>query len=237
VHDLRAAQRARGTFLSLLAHEQRTPLTALVNYVAIMRRRGVAPVETLDRMEAQCDRMARLVDKLADSARLEAGRALELDLGTVDLVAVVERVVAALGLRLPVDAERGHRVEVRAASRPLPVVGDAERIADAVRHVVENAVKFSPRGGAVVVDVAAGASGPCITVTDPGIGIPADELAHLGRPYFRGRNAPPEEYPGIGLGLAMTREIVERHGGRLEVTSEPGRGTAVSLVLPEVPDS
>src|SRR5262249_6609043 len=138
----RDADQAKATFLALLAHEQRTPITALKNNIEILRRRNAAgePLtdEAFRKLEAQCDRLAALVDKLAETARLEAGRPLTLDEETVDLVGVVRNVAADLesSIRERARADRGHTVELVTPSHRAVVRGDRGYLELMVTHIV-----------------------------------------------------------------------------------------------------
>ena len=112
--------------------------------------------------------------------------------------------------------------------------GDRHRLEQVFRNVLDNALKFSPRGGAVEVALDSARHAHRVTVRDQGVGIPAGELSMVSRRFFRASNAPQRNFPGIGLGLATAREIVEKHDGSLSLVSEAGRGTEVTIVLPGI---
>ncbi|HEU4533662.1 MAG TPA: PAS domain-containing sensor histidine kinase, partial [Polyangiaceae bacterium] len=238
VDDRRRGDEARADFLEAMAHGLRAPLTPMRAYVYQLRRslaRGEAPTEEhVRRFEAQLERVAALVDHVGEAGRIAGGKAIALERGPFDLAAVVREVVESERERLARRKEPrpAYELRVRGAERPLVVGGDRARLGKALRHLVDNALKFSPRGGPVEVSLDASPVSWRLEVRDEGIGVPRDEIAGLGRPYVRASNASPASYPGSGLGLAMAREIAVAHGGRLELESGPERGTRVTLVVP-----
>jgi signal transduction histidine kinase len=112
------------------------------------------------------------------------------------------------------------------------VQGDHRRLEQVLVNLLDNAVKYSPAGGAIRIMLSRRGADHEISVADEGIGIPSAELCHVTRPYFRASNAPLRNYPGLGLGLSIAREIVERHGGRLWFESRTGAGTTAHVLLP-----
>jgi signal transduction histidine kinase len=110
--------------------------------------------------------------------------------------------------------------------------GDRHRLEQAFHNVLDNAVKFSPRGGAVEVSLQSTGDMHRVTVRDEGLGIPPEELPMVSRRFFRASNVSPNHFPGVGLGLAMARDVLERHGGSLSVAGAAEQGTEVTIVLP-----
>lgn len=238
VDDRRRTDRAKATFLAMLAHELRTPLTAMRAYVGGMRRRMSRghPVGTefMDHLVDQVERFATVERELSETARLENGRELAMWREPLDLAPLLQTTVhrEAEALARRSSKRGGHRLGLDIGTGVHRVMGDPDRLEQLIDNLLENAVKFSPNGGEVQVRLRRLGSEVVLTVADHGIGIPREEIATLGRRYFRASNAPPENYPGVGLGLALSREIVERHGGRLLIDSELGAGTTVSVFLP-----
>ncbi|HET7588307.1 MAG TPA: PAS domain-containing sensor histidine kinase [Gammaproteobacteria bacterium] len=238
VQDRRESTGAKSAYLRLLAHEQRTPLTSLKMYLEALRRKTLKD-EPLDetifaRMNEQIDRFDRLITELSDTARIEEGEQIILDPGRTDLAEVVEEVVATRNDKLTMsdDAGRRHVIRVQDDDEPHYVKGDASRLRQLLENLLDNAIKFSPRGGDVSVGLEADADGHHITIRDTGIGIPADEIPSVGQRYFRGSNASVEQYPGLGLAWTKNRAIIERHGGRYRIESTLNEGTAVTVTLP-----
>ncbi len=237
VEERANTDRAKATFLGMMAHEMRTPLTPLRAYQVQMQRaqaKGEAISEDLvKKLGRQIDRIAGLVEHLGDAARLSMNRGLSLSKDRHDLTAIVRRVTeqhqAALAARR--DMRHTPTLEVKGLERERPVFGDKKRLEQLVHGLVENAVKFSPLGGTIHVSLETRDGQHLLVVDDEGIGIPREELGSIGRAYFRASNAPTENYPGLGLGLAVAKEISGAHGGALAI--ESGRGVRVSLRLPE----
>jgi signal transduction histidine kinase len=237
---IRKVEREKEQFLSLITHELKTPLTPLKSVAQLIRlrmrraRRGERELDldalerNLATIERQVDRMDRLVNDLLDISRIGRGT-FALRRTTFDLATLVREVAQR---NTEVTAEEGrHTFEVDAPDA-LPIEGDQQRIDQVLMALVGNAVKFSPRGGAVRIRLEALADAASVTVRDEGMGIPADEIALVGRePYVRGRAA--HGYAGVGVGLYLSRLIAEAHGGRVEVESAGAdRGTTVRVTLP-----
>jgi signal transduction histidine kinase len=124
-----------------------------------------------------------------------------------------------------------HRVDLTTPDDPVLVDGDAERLEQVLHNLLSNAIKYSPDGGQVQVQVARTATEAMVDITDQGIGIPADAQARLFEPFYRAPNVGGQA-SGFGLGLHIVREIVERHGGRIEVASTEGVGSTFTIYLP-----
>jgi signal transduction histidine kinase len=220
-------------FLRSVAHEMRTPLQALRMLVEVVRRSAEAG-RPLDpslrrRIDAEFDRLAEMIDQVSEAG----GRARPGIRGEpIDLALLLRRLAEGRNetLRAPVVRTR-HVLRYRGPEHAT-FVGDGGRLHQAFGALLDNAVKFSPRGGVIELRLEADSRELRVKVRDQGIGIPAGEIALAARKRFRGSNAPPENFPGSGLGLAMARDIVERHGGLLEIESEVGRGTCVTARLP-----
>lgn len=231
-HEL---DRRKARFLANMAHQQRTPIATLRTFLEVARRRLQAghgvDEKLLDRLQTQVDRLAQLVGELSDAGRLDEGRELAVRSVPVDLVEVVRRVAA---LRDP-DAgppEGRHPLEVVVPDAPVALRGDPDRLAQILGYVLDNALRYTPAGGAVRIALTHDAERATVTVTDAGIGIPPIDLPHVAERYTRGSNIDEERFHGNGLGLAIVREIVARHGGALQVESELGVGTTARVILP-----
>ena len=191
------AVRMRDEFLSIASHELRTPLTPLSLLLQRMDRTIAqgerVDLSTVQRADRQVQRMLRLINDLLDFSRLQAGR-LALDVGEVELGAVVRTVVQDFkGLG------SGHTFELDLL-QPVVVRGDRDRLEQVLINLIQNAVKYSPRGGAVRVTVEAVAEEAKVTVIDTGIGIPEDEQPQIFRRFFRARNAETRHFGGLGWG-------------------------------------
>ncbi len=246
-HDvtaLRTAERVKDEFLSVASHELKTPLTPLKGFVQIVdgmvtRAERGAPLDYgrvhryLQVMRGRVDRLVELVGTMLDLSRLQAGPFI-LELAPVDLVRLTAEVLSMFEAELASAGAPIHRLSLHAPT-PLVVRCDAQRIEQVVLNLVANALKFSPRGGSVRVRVDADEENALLTVQDEGIGIPRGEEARLFQPFARGSNAPALQYGGVGLGLYICREIVERHGGNIAVRRDPADptpGATLRVTLP-----
>jgi PAS domain S-box-containing protein len=233
IQDRRRTEESREAVLRMMAHELRTPLQAVKMQVELMRRGAAAgeacTAEMFDRLDVQFERFARLISELSQTGDRNGPslRRVPLDLG-----ALLRRVVEMRAEELRDAPGRSrHRLTYRGSQR-ADVDGDARALEQAFHNVLDNALKFSPRGGAVAVELRTEADHNRVTIRDEGVGIPADEIPMVSRRFFRASNVPRRHFPGLGLGLATAREVFERHGGTLEVESALGRGTSVTVRLP-----
>jgi signal transduction histidine kinase len=223
--------RMKEDFLSAAAHDLKTPLTTLVAQAQLLERKAqndpTAPVDIvgLQRIVKETIRLRTLVMELLDAARAEQGK-LVGEREPVDLAAYAREV-----------AERHnssrHPVTV-AAEGELSGLYDPVRIVQLLENLVENAVKYSPDGGAVRVRVWRQGAWNHLSVMDRGIGIPAAELPLVFSRFYRGTNVDDRRFSGMGLGLFICRAIAEQHGGRISVSSTPGKGSTFYVQLPAV---
>jgi PAS domain S-box-containing protein len=228
--EAQEAVRVRDDFLSIASHELKTPLTPLSLRLATLERR-LERGENLDpsvlrHARHQLTRLTGLINDLLDASRIEAGRlALHPEATRFDLL--VEHTLASM------DGQRGnHTFDFERPSEPISVHGDTYRLEQVLSNLLENALKYSPDGGTIRVRLSLSDDVAVLSVTDPGIGIPEDQQQQLFDRYFRARNASTRSYGGLGLGLYISRDIVERHGGRIWVESVPGRGSTFYVALP-----
>jgi signal transduction histidine kinase len=235
--ELREAVRAREEFLSVASHELRTPLTPLKGFAALTLQRMEKGedfpererfLKALRSMSRQTDRLHRLVDDLLDTSRIQAGR-FELERQQLDLVPLVREVLERFELR----GQEGLHFLLEAP--PTPVVGlwDGPRLEQVVTNLLSNAVRYSPQGGTVQVRFILTSDHAELQVRDEGIGIPPESLASLFQPFARASNATSRHFGGLGLGLFICREIVQRHGGDIWAESPgPHRGSSFHVRLP-----
>jgi signal transduction histidine kinase/ActR/RegA family two-component response regulator len=230
-------------FLATLSHELRTPLNAILGWASMLQR-GVKDEATLrrglDAIERNARAQGQLIDDLLDMSRIVAGT-LRLDVQMVDLAKVVE---AALGtvqpaamakkIELRTELARGHENgdgDLRAHART--VLGDPGRLQQVLWNLLSNAVKFTPNGGIVRVELACEDEHATIRVIDSGIGIDPDFLPHVFDRFRQQDASITRQHGGLGLGLAIVRQLVELHGGTISVDSPgQGAGTAFTLRLP-----
>ncbi|MFP2934607.1 ATP-binding protein, partial [Pyxidicoccus sp. 3LG] len=235
--ELKEAVRTREEFLSVASHELRTPLTPLKGFAALTLQRLEQSVDFPERermlkalrsMARQTERLARLVDDLLDTARIQGGR-FELERERVDLVPLLGEVMERFELR----GETGIAFELHAPGHAVEGEWDAPRLDQVLTNLVSNAVRYSPQGGTVRMTLEEEAEHIVVHVKDEGIGIPPESLGKLFRPFSRASNAQARHYGGLGLGLFICREIVERHGGTIWAESPgPQCGSSFHVRLP-----
>ncbi len=225
----------RDQFLSIASHELRTPVTAIKGYAELLLRRQergrLTPERLADALRAiddTSDRLERLTQDLLDVSRSRMGQLL-LRPQPLDLAALVRTVTSRYRDRL----DQRHRLRVDLQTNPCPVVADPDRIEQVLANLLENAAKYSPDGGEIGVTLSRDDDGVVLAVRDPGIGVPPDALEAIFAPFGRAPNATQRQLPGLGLGLYICREIIERHGGHIWAESVgEGHGTTMRLWLP-----
>ena len=223
----------REDFLRAIAHELRTPLQALRMLVEVQRRASEAGQASdpglRSRIESQFERLAEMIDQISEAG---GRRDSELRPEPLDLALLLRRLTEGRIEMLRVPTARTRHILRYRGPEHATTVGDRRRLKQAFGNILDNAVKFSPRGGVVELRLEVDPEEICVQVRDQGIGIPSGEIPFVARRFFRGSNAPRENFPGPGLGLASARAIVEKHGGSLEIQSEVNRGTCVTARLP-----
>jgi signal transduction histidine kinase len=227
--NLARTEQLRRTMVADVAHELRTPLTNLRGYLEAIQD-GVAPpdAEVIASLHEEAIHLSRLVDDLQDLALADAGQ-LPLErrpIAVADVVGPVTRLVApraaAAGVAVEADLQPG-----------LPAVeADPLRARQIVHNLLGNAVRHTPAGGAVRVRARRAADGVEVTVADTGEGIPPEHLPHVFERFYRADRSRSRATGGAGIGLAVVKQLVEAHGGRVGVESTPGRGTTLRFTLP-----
>jgi PAS domain S-box-containing protein len=229
VEDL---SRLKDEFLSIASHELRTPVTSIKGYTqlakTLIRENDLATSEEyLDIALDQIDRMSRLILELLDVSRIETGR-LEIRREPIRWTTFVRDVVH----HHPAGSER--KLHLSLPEGEKEVSGDRDRLEQVLGNLLENAAKYSPDGSDIYVNVEDRGDQVVTSVCDKGIGIPADELGQVFERFHRGRQVSSTNYGGLGLGLYITKQIVERHGGSIWVDSKERSGTSFFFSLPTV---
>ena len=235
ISALDRAERMRADFVANVSHELKTPLAALIGFIETLRGPAREDARARERfltlMDAEARRMDRLVGDLLSLSKLESGPPLARD-ARADLVSVVQRV---LTLMEPVAARA--KITVRSQIGPIraPVRGEEDRLVQMLTNLLDNAIKYG-KPGPVTVSLTAEEGEWVLTVADRGPGIPAEHLPRLTERFYRVDTARSRSLGGTGLGLALVKHILRRHQGRLEIDSQPGAGTTVTVRLPR-PDA
>lgn len=231
--EIRALSEARTRFFAHVSHEFRTPLTLVLGPVAdaLSGRHGDLPVglrRALDMARRSAERLLRLVNELLDLSRLAAGR-FDLHLARYDLAAQLRAELSAL----QGEAERrGIRLVSVGLADPLQLIYDADQLERMLSNLLGNALKFTPAGGCVTLRLVPTPIEVGIEVEDTGPGIPEPEQALIFERFRQGSAVAPPDTPGTGIGLALVRELVTLHHGRVELISTPGEGACFALWLP-----
>ncbi len=239
LHDvtaLRQLERVRTEFVANVSHELRTPLTAIQGYLETLLSGALEEPENarrfLEIVLRHSERLGRLLNDLTDLSNIELGK-VTLRKEAVRLDELVASVVAIIGPR----AARSRVAVTADTPAELPAVAaDRDRLVQVLINLVDNAVKYTPEGGAVTVTARATGDGAVeIAVADTGIGIPAADLPRITERFYRVDKARSRELGGTGLGLAIVKHLVLAHGGELRIESQEQQGTTVRFTLPIQP--
>ncbi|MGE0444214.1 MAG: PAS domain S-box protein [Vicinamibacterales bacterium] len=230
--DARQANLIKDQFLATLSHELRTPLNAILGYTRMLLN-GTIPPERQQRGLEVISRngtaLAQIVEDVLDVSRIVTGK-LGVKLAPLDLAPLVQHATETV---LPMAADKAVHVSTVVPEAPVPIQGDANRLQQVVWNLVTNAVKFTPPDGTVTVALAASDQTARLTVTDTGAGIPSAFLTLIFEPFRQADTRPTREVGGLGLGLAITRRLVELHGGTISATSDgEGKGSCFEVLLP-----
>ena len=227
-----ALERTKTEFLNLASHELRGPITVIRGYLSMLDRGSLGDIpegarKALPVLTAKADEMNALVEQMIEAARLEEGK-IELSPRHADLREVAR---AALEMSEPF-ADSAHALVFESPDIEIPVLVDVDRIATVIGNLLTNAIKYSPGGGPVTLSVSTDDHVARISVTDTGVGIPADRIDRLFTRF--GRIVTPEtsHIPGTGLGLYLSRELARLHGGDITATSVLGKGSTFVLAVP-----
>ena len=225
---IRKLEKAKSEFVSMVSHELRTPLTSIHGFSEMLASKDMEPEKRQEFYRIivnESERLSRLITNLLNLSRIEAG--IELNREMIVLPDLIEEDLEFF--RSQTDA---HRLEYREKKTPPALYGDRDRIRQVIGNLLSNAIKYSPQGGAVEVETGVEGRYVTISVTDHGMGIPAEELPHI---FERFRRVEDKELAGItgtGLGLAIVKHLVELHGGKITVRSEPGAGSTFTVHIP-----
>lgn len=236
ITELRNIERMKTEFVSTVSHELRTPLTSIKGFVRTLLEDTENYYDTDTRHEfyniidQECDRLTRLISDLLNVSRIEAGRPLHLNWQPVEVPQIVRKVVA--NQRSYTDR---HEIDVE-VDDDLPVItADQDKLDQILTNLLNNAIKYSPEGGTIHVKVHRDNDNVVFSVSDPGIGIPAEHLPKLFQRFHRVDTGDTRKAGGTGIGLYLVKHLVEAHGGEIGVESEVGKGSTFTFKLPEQP--
>lgn len=227
--------RLKDEFLATLSHELRTPLNAVLGYAMLLGDGALAPEQQFKAaavIRRNAESLARLVDDLLDTSRIVTGK-MRLQLGVCDVASLMREAIDVV--RPAIDAKR-LRLETAIGASEL-LIGDCDRLRQVLWNLLTNAIKFTPAGGTVTVRVEHAGTEVRIIVRDTGIGIPAHAIPYVFQRFWQVESTSTREHGGLGLGLALSRYLVELHGGTIAVESAgPGMGAEFRVELPAPQD-
>ncbi|MBN1873166.1 MAG: cyclic nucleotide-binding domain-containing protein [Anaerolineae bacterium] len=264
--ELAQQEKLRSEFLTTVSHELRTPLTAAMGYLQFVTS-GMVPLERVPEFTTTVERNLRTVIHLVNNIMfLQELELITPELEPLDIEALVQQAITdkeelakqnglTLTYRVKGSAVHGDSLESpipglgQSALRPH-IIGDADNLGRAISAILDNAIKFSPDGGEIIVEIDRQESAPFpnsapfrngalhtnpeihIAICDPGVGFPIEKLDELFKPFTRIESVGKHLFSGVGLGLPIARHVVQMHGGRIEVQSTPGQGSTFTIILP-----
>lgn len=225
--EIERNERLKNEFIASISHELRTPLTSIKGWAVTLRSEATLPAlreEGLQIIEQETDRLSELVEELLDFSKLEAGKTV-LRLEQVDVNKLLQYIASGL---MPRANRLGVELSVEQSEQASTIKADPNRLKQVLLNIADNALKFAPHGGRVVFSAFHHPDGVSIQVRDNGIGIPAEELPNVTKKFYKGHS----KASGSGIGLAVSSQLVQLHGGELTVHSTEGKGTVVVIRLP-----
>lgn len=231
----RELDRMKTDFVGFVAHELRTPLTTILGYASLLdQSAGRLSVDQMHDMTTvitrHCRRMNRLINDLLDISRLEAGEPLPLQTTMFDVATLLDRLVEELRSQLNPSPRINLLVEV--SSRPVEIMGDPDRIEQVLINLLSNAIKYSPEGGDIIIRLGFEREEMYFAVQDHGMGMTPEQVESLFSKFYRTPDARARGIKGTGLGLHLVKQIIESHGGQIQVHSIPGQGSTFRFTLP-----
>jgi signal transduction histidine kinase len=232
LQSMRETDRAKDEFIAIISHELRTPMTSILGWTRMLALGGLdeqTQREALDALERSTLAQAKLIEDLLDESRIAAGK-LRLDLRALDLRTLV---ASAVSMARPAAEAKGITLTVHCGEESFDVFGDPSRLQQAVGNLLGNAIKFTGEHGRVSVRLQREGSTGVIEVADSGRGIPAELLPEIFERFRQGDGQRAERQSGLGLGLSITRHLVEMHEGSVQASSDgEGRGATFTIRLP-----
>ena len=231
ITKFREAEQLKSTFISIISHELKTPVSLIKGYAGTLRRDDAkwdsrTVQESLAVIEEEADRLTNLIENLLDASRLQAG-ALKLNVGAVDF----DEMAAELAKEYRTQSD-AHTFAVNFSENFPLVRGDEERLRQVLTNLLSNAIKYSPDGGVITIGGRAEPERVVISVSDEGKGLPPEELTKVFDRFYRADTTATRRAKGAGLGLYLAKAVVEAHGGQIWASSEAGKGATFYFSVP-----
>lgn len=235
ITDIRMIDRMKSRFVSTVSHELRTPLTSIKGFVSTLLGDSegyydeAARREFLGIIDQETDRLRRLIDDLLSMSRVEAGRSLDMHLQWINIIPVLQQVVA-----VQQAGTHQHQIELQVPDEMPQVYADSDKLEQILYNLISNAVKYQPDGGPVRVTLSLEASSGSyrIDVVDQGVGIPPDQLPLIFDRFHRVESSQNVQISGTGIGLFLVKHLTASHGGDVSVSSTPGEGSCFTVRMP-----
>jgi PAS domain S-box-containing protein len=214
-------------FIGIASHELKTPLTSMKGYLQLLERNLVDETDLgfVSKALRQLNNLSNLVSDLLDVSKIQSGK-LQLSMGTFDFHAVMLETI-----EVTQQSVSSHRLVLQSEGVPLLIHADRHRIEQVLNNLINNAVKYSPKSELVDIQVTQSSNDLTVMVKDYGIGISRESQEHIFSRFYRAEGLDPH-MSGLGLGLYITKEIIDRHHGKIRVNSEPGKGSAFYFTIP-----
>lgn len=232
---LKELDRSKSMFLSFVSHELRTPLTSIKGFAenmldGITGELNIKQKDYLERIKSNTDRLTRMVNDLLNLSRIESGKT-ELSLVELSPSLVATDIVEHLR---PLVAEKNLVIEIITTDPTLKAWVDHDKLSQIMTNLLDNAIKFTPAGGKIIIDIGCeGMEWALVSIKDTGKGIPQEDLSKIFDPFYQVKGLREAKVEGSGLGLTITKTLVELHGGKIWVKSETGKGSIFSFALPK----
>ncbi|MGN6567910.1 MAG: sensor histidine kinase [Flavipsychrobacter sp.] len=227
--QLKELLKVREEFIGIASHELKTPVTSMKAYAEIVKERldqmgDVKDSELLIRLNTQIDRLTALINDLLDTTKISEGQ-LQLSVQPVELSQLLQETLEE------VKRTTAHHFQIN-IEHLQPVMADHERIRQVISNLLSNAIKYSPKDTTITVAAANMENGVQVTIRDEGFGIPDEDQGKIFDRFYRVSSGNQDTYPGMGLGLYISAQIIQRHGGTIDVQSKLGKGSAFTFTLP-----
>jgi len=240
IHDVtqqRKSEQMRREFVANVSHELRTPITNVRSYAETLVDVGeeMSPEDRVNFLRVilnESDRMTKIVQDLLMLSRFDAGDN-DMHFEDFDIAVSAKNICEALLLNVK---KRNMTMELHIPDTPVRCRGDRPRLEQVMVNIITNAIRYTPDGGAIAVRVGSGGGLVWFSIKDTGIGIPKEDIPRIFDRFYRVDKARSRSLGGSGLGLSIAREIITKHGGQIDIDSEPGKGTTVTVCLPEKQD-
>ena len=229
ITERKELEKIKDDLLSTMSHEMRTPLTAISGFAELLLNEPEIPEQQMRHIEIiynEAEKLTELVDRFLDVRRLKTDRA-RINYEYLPVLNLLEK--AKEGCR---DCKAHHLIQIECQD-DAQVYGNRQELTQVITQLLENACRYSPKGGEISLTAQSNAGETSIRITDPGIGIPEHELESIFKPFHRIDTGNRRSTGGVGLGLSLTKEVIALHGGEINVESTPGQGSTFTILLPK----